>query len=78
MPLLAASLTDDPRWVPDDLRGRVNAASRVVGLIGLALGSALGGVFAAVHIAFPLMAGGIVLLFCAGAAVYLIRDIDAG
>lgn len=64
------------RLVPDELLGRVNAASRVLGLIGLALGSALGGVLATLHIALPVLAGGAVFLLCAVVAVYLIRDID--
>ena len=42
------------RLVPDALRGRVNAASRVLGLVGLALGSALGGVFALVDLPLPI------------------------
>lgn len=65
------------RLVPDELLGRVNAASRVLGLMGLALGSALGGVLAAMHIARPMVAGGIVFLLCSVAAIYLIGDIDA-
>lgn len=63
------------RLVPDELRGRVNAASRALGLIGLALGSVLGGGFAVVHIALPMVAGGMVFTLCVGTAIYLIRDI---
>lgn len=64
------------RLVPDELRGRVNAASCVLGLLGLALGSALGGVLAVLHIALPVVAGGLVLLVCTAAAAYLIRDVE--
>ncbi|WP_354181888.1 MFS transporter [Arthrobacter sp. UYP6] len=61
------------RLVPDELRGRVNAASRVLGLLGLALGSALGGVLAQVHMALPVVAGGLLFMVCAVAAVVLFR-----
>jgi predicted MFS family arabinose efflux permease len=68
------------RLVPDQLRGRVNAASRVLGLLGLAVGSALGGVLAVVHIALPVLVGGLVFVLCAGVAVVVIRDdaLEAG
>lgn len=63
------------RLVPDDLRGRVNAASKVLGLLGLALGAVLGGLLALVHIALPVFAGGLVFLLCAGAAVFLFSSV---
>ncbi|MCC3277059.1 MULTISPECIES: MFS transporter [unclassified Arthrobacter] len=66
------------RLVPDGLRGRVNAASRVLGLLGLALGSAAGGALAVVNVALPVAAGGMVFLICAAAAVYLLRNAGAG
>ncbi|MCC3280614.1 MFS transporter [Arthrobacter sp. zg-Y40] len=66
------------RLVPDELRGRVNAASRVLGLLGLALGSAAGGALAVVNVARPVAAGGMVFLICAAAAVYLLRNAGAG
>ncbi|MDK1328914.1 MFS transporter [Arthrobacter sp. zg-Y1143] len=66
------------RLVPDELRGRVNAASRVLGLLGLALGSAAGGALAVVNVALPVAAGGMVFLICAAAAVYLLRNAGAG
>lgn len=65
------------RLVPDQLRGRVNAAARVLGLIGLALGSLLGGVLAAVHIARPVAVGGAVFVVCACAALILIRTSES-
>ncbi|MGO2632511.1 MAG: hypothetical protein ACTII7_13175 [Galactobacter sp.] len=51
--------------------------SRVAGLLGLADGSALGGVLATVHIALPVLSGGIVFLLCTAAALTLIRDVEA-
>lgn len=62
------------RLVPDQLRGRVNAASRVLGLLGLALGSALAGPLALTHIAVPVLVGGLVFVVCAVVAAVLIRD----
>lgn len=65
------------RLVPDPHRGRVNAAARVLGLLGLALGSLLGGVLAVVHIALPVAVGGAVFAVCAGTALILIRTVDS-
>lgn len=64
------------RLVPDALRGRVNAAARVLGLIGLAIGSLLGGLLAVVHIALPVAVGGAFFVLCAGTALILLRTID--
>jgi predicted MFS family arabinose efflux permease len=64
------------RLVPDELRGRVNAAARVLGLLGLALGSFLGGLLASVHIAVPVAVGGAVFVLCAGIALILVRTVD--
>ncbi|MDR0960614.1 MAG: MFS transporter [Propionibacteriaceae bacterium] len=64
------------RFVPDALLGRVNAASRVLGLIGLALGSLFGGILAGVHIVLPVATGGAVFMICAGLALAVIRTID--
>ncbi|PSL38549.1 putative MFS family arabinose efflux permease [Labedella gwakjiensis] len=61
------------RLVPDSFRGRVNAAARVLGLLGLALGSLLGGLLAVVDIAVPVRAGGIVFVACAAIAFVLFR-----
>ncbi|GFZ91873.1 MFS transporter [Nesterenkonia alkaliphila] len=68
--------------VPSDMLGRVGAASRVLGLLGLAVGSALGGVLATVHIALPTAAGAAVFSLCALIALYSIgggslRHLDA-
>ncbi|MCQ9388867.1 MFS transporter [Brevibacterium sp. 50QC2O2] len=64
------------RLVPGELRGRVNAAARVLGLLGLALGSFLGGLLASVHIALPVAVGGAVFVLCAGIALILVRTVD--
>ncbi|MDF2989711.1 MAG: putative transporter [Microbacterium sp.] len=64
------------RLVPEELRGRINAASRVAGLLGLALGSLLGGVLAAMHVALPVAVGGAVFVACAVIAIPLLRTVD--
>lgn len=54
------------QWlVPDELLGRVGAATRVVSLLGLVLGSALGGLLAGIDIRVPTFAGSLVFLGCA-------------
>ena len=60
------------RLVPDDLRGRVNAASRVLSLLGLALGSALGGLLAVVSLPLSIAVGGGVFVCCAVLATIVI------
>ncbi|WP_440694502.1 MFS transporter [Clavibacter nebraskensis] len=66
------------RLVPADLLGRVGAAGRVVSLLGLAAGSALGGLLATVGIALPTVAGAVVFTGCAAvAAVALGGSADA-
>ncbi len=60
------------RLVPDSLRGRVNAASRVFSLLGLALGSALGGLLAVTSLALPIAVGGAVFVGCAVLAVVVL------
>ncbi|APU16440.1 MFS transporter [Actinoalloteichus fjordicus] len=62
------------RLVLDRYRGRVNAASKLLGLLGLALGSALGGVLAGVFgLAVPFLASAVLFLGCAVAALLLFR-----
>jgi predicted MFS family arabinose efflux permease len=61
------------RLVPADLLGRVGAAGRVVSLLGLAAGSALGGVLATSGIALPTVAGAVVFTGCAVLAVVALR-----
>lgn len=54
------------RLVPDRLRGRVNAVSKVFGLAGLAIGAGLGGLLATVFdLAVPFLAGSLVFVGCA-------------
>lgn len=67
------------RLVPADLLGRVGAAGRVVSLLGLAAGSALGGVLATSGIVLPTVAGAVVFAGCALlAALALRRTVAAG
>lgn len=68
------------RLVPADLRGRVNAGSRVLGLLGLAAGSISGGALATIDLALGVAGGGMVFLACAGLAFVLLRggDGDSG
>ncbi|RIJ52765.1 MFS transporter, partial [Clavibacter phaseoli] len=58
---------------PAELLGRVGAAGRVVSLLGLAAGSALGGVLATSGIALPTVAGAVVFAGCAVLAVVTLR-----
>lgn len=60
------------RLVPDALRGRVNAASRMLSLLGLALGSALGGLLGLVSLPLPIAVGGGVFVACAVLAVIVL------
>jgi MFS family permease len=64
------------RLVPDDLRGRVNAGSRVLGLLGLAIGSIAGGALATIDMTIPIAAGGAVFIACTFLALLLIRTAD--
>jgi MFS family permease len=58
------------RLVPEHLRGRVNASSKVLGLIGLTVGAALGGVLASsLSLSVPFLASG-TLFICCGAIVW--------
>lgn len=52
------------RLVPDDMLGRVGGAARVLGLLGLAVGSALGGVLGTIGLTIPVAAGSSVFLAC--------------
>lgn len=67
------SLSLRQRLVPDNLLGRVGAAARVLGLLGLAIGSALGGVLGAVDLALPVALGGVLFLGCCVAALVTLR-----
>jgi len=61
------------RLVPDPLLGRVGAAGRVLSLLGLAVGSALGGALATTGIAVPTIAGAVAFAGCAAVAVVALR-----
>lgn len=50
--------------IPDQLLGRVSAASKVVGFCGLAVGAAAGGLLGAVSLALPVLIGAGVFLLC--------------
>ncbi|WP_104177801.1 MFS transporter [Cryobacterium sp. Y50] len=60
------------RLVPDALRGRINAASHMLSFLGLALGSALGGLLAVVSLPLPIAVGGAVFACCALLAAVVI------
>ncbi|NLS10772.1 MFS transporter [Nesterenkonia sp. MY13] len=62
------------RLVPSELLGRVGATSKVLGLLGLALGSALGGLLATTDIALPTLVGSIIFCGCVLLAFFLPRD----
>ncbi|SJM46914.1 MFS transporter [Agrococcus casei] len=71
------SLSLRQRLVPDGLLGRVGGAARVLGLLGLALGSALGGILGVADLATPVLVGGVVFaVCCAVAAVTLRGDLE--
>ncbi|MCH1883558.1 MFS transporter [Agrococcus sp. ARC_14] len=59
--------------VPDALLGRVGGAARVLGLVGLAAGSALGGLLGAIHLAIPVAMGAAVFAVCCLLAAVTLR-----
>lgn len=62
------SLSLRQRLVPEHLMGRVSAASRVLGLAGLALGSTLGGFVGHVSLILAVASGAAVFVLCVGLA----------
>lgn len=58
------SLSLRQRLVPEQLMGRVSAASRVLGLAGLALGSVAGGLLGSINLTAPVVAGSCVFALC--------------
>ncbi|HEY5472532.1 MAG TPA: MFS transporter [Candidatus Limnocylindrales bacterium] len=67
------------RLVPDHLRGRVNAVSKLLGLVGLTVGAGLGGVVAAAFgLGASFLAGGSIFAVCALVAWPLIRQWEKG
>lgn len=61
------------RLVPNALLGRVGGAGRVLGLLGLAVGSALGGILGAADLAVPIAAGAVVFVVCGIVAAVALR-----
>lgn len=58
--------------VPAGLRGRVNAFAKLLGLLGLALGAAIGGPLASSYgLSAPFLAGGLMFLVCVGVVMRL-------
>jgi MFS family permease len=67
------------RLVPETLRGRVNAFSKLLGLIGLAVGAGVGGLLASTFgLAAPFVAGGAVFAVCAVTVWPLLRNWEHG
>lgn len=67
------SLSLRQQLVPDDLLGRVGGAARVLGLLGLAAGSALGGILGAIDLAMPIAIGAAVFAACCLVATVTLR-----
>lgn len=61
------------RLVPDELLGRVGGAARVLGLLGLAVGSLLGGVLGAIDLVVPVAVGSVVFAGCCVLATVMLR-----
>jgi predicted MFS family arabinose efflux permease len=68
------------RLVPEHLRGRVNASSKVLGLLGLTVGAALGGVLASsLSLSVPFVASGALFICCGAIVWWLFRtDLQSG
>lgn len=66
------------RIIPDQMLGRVGGATRILGLLGLAVGSALGGLLATINLALPVAAGAIVFVACALVAAHTLRGLQPG
>ncbi|TFC73650.1 MFS transporter [Cryobacterium sp. TMS1-20-1] len=63
------------RLVPEHFRGRVNASSKVLGLIGLTVGAALGGVLASsLSLSVPFLASGTLFICCGVIVWWLFRS----
>lgn len=67
------SLALRQRLVPDNLLGRVGGAARVLGLLGLAAGSALGGLLGVIDLAIPVAVGAAVFVACCLVAAIMLR-----
>ena len=63
------------RLVPDALRGRVNASSKVLSLLGLAVGATIGGLLASTAgLPAPFLASGVLFVICAVVAGAIFRQ----
>jgi len=67
------SLSLRQQLVPDAMLGRVGGGARVLGLMGLAVGSALGGILGVINLAIPVAVGAAVFVVCCLAAVVTLR-----
>lgn len=70
------SLSLRQRLVPDELLGRVGGAARVLGLVGLAIGSALGGFLGVIDLRIPVALGAVTFAVCGVVATYRLRSVD--
>lgn len=70
------SLSLRQRLVPDELLGRVGGAARVLGLVGLAIGSALGGLLGVIDLRIPVALGAVTFAVCCVVATYRLRSVD--
>lgn len=61
------------RLIPDELLGRVGASTRVLGLLGLAIGATMGGLLGAIDLAIPVAAGAGVFVVCSLVAAGALR-----
>ncbi|GAB3301360.1 MFS transporter [Pseudoclavibacter terrae] len=66
------------RLIPDELLGRVGASTRVLSLLGLAVGATLGGLLGSIDLAIPVaVGGGVFVVCCTVAAVTLSGQVGA-
>ncbi len=61
------------RLIPDELLGRVGASTRVLGLLGLAIGATMGGLLGVVDLAIPVAAGAGMFVVCSLVAAGALR-----
>ncbi|MBF4457844.1 MFS transporter [Pseudoclavibacter sp. VKM Ac-2867] len=66
------------RLIPDELLGRVGASTRVLGLLGLAIGATMGGLLGVVDIAIPVAAGAGMFVVCGLVAAGALRGSVSG
>ncbi|MGB3413133.1 MAG: MFS transporter [Microbacteriaceae bacterium] len=59
--------------VPDHLLGRVGGAARVLGLLGLAIGSTIGGILGTIDLILPVALGAVMFVICSFVAIQALR-----